>query len=241
MRREVQGDLFATSAQANVETFRRFLSEAGNCRVDLTLTRNRVCMASLSFVNEGYVRLRLHEQFLSASRDVWEALARYCRTRRKKEWDVVAAYARSIDTSSEISAVRARRLNQKGEVYDLAEIARSINKQFFNGCIKYHIGWGRGRNERPTRRRRRGRSIRYGSWSRTTRTIRVHPLLDDERVPRRFVEYIVFHEMLHAVVPSDHSNGKRLDHPAAFQVLERAFPGLEEMQTLSRELLQTLV
>ncbi len=73
------------------------------------------------------------------------------------------------------------------------------------------------------------------------RTIRIHPLLDDSRVPRTFVEYIVFHEMLHAVVPSDRSSGRRYDHPEAFRVLERSFPNLPEMKVLASELLRMLV
>ncbi len=240
MSSPVQGDLFASSAGASAEALRRYLSENGNCRVDLKLTRNRVSMASLEFVREGHARVRLHEQFLRAPEEVWDALGRYLRTRRRSAWQVVATHAQTIDTSSESRPIRRRQLRQKGDVHDLREIARSVNGQFFNGCIKYKIGWGQDRR-RADRKGRRGRSIRYGSWSRATRTISIHPRLDDERVPRCFVEYIVFHEMLHAVVPSDRANGKRYDHPEAFRVLERTFPDLPAMKRMAGELLRVLV
>jgi hypothetical protein len=242
VKHPVQGDLFASSAGASTESLRRFLSEAGNCRVDLTLTRNRVTMASVSFVTEGHARVRLHAQFITAPQNVWEALASYVRTRRRPYWNTVAAHAQTIDTSSEArQPSSAPLLRDKGEIYDLGEIAKSVNLRFFNGRIKYQIGWGRGRPRKRQRGLARGRSIRYGSWSRTTRTIRIHPLLDDSRVPRKFVEYIVFHEMLHAVVPSDRSSGRRYDHPEAFRVLERSFPNLPEMKVLASELLRMLV
>ena len=239
MSSPVQGDLFASSAGASAEALRRFLSEHGNCRVDLTLTRNRVSMASPEFVREGHARVRLHEQFLRAPMEVWESLARYLRTRRRSAWQLVAAHAQTIDTSSEARPIRRRKLRQKGSVHDLREIARGVNQGFFNGCIKYSIGWGRDRQDTRKKGRRR-RSIRYGSWSRSSRTISIHPRLDDLRVPRCFVEYIVFHEMLHAVVPSDRTNGRRYDHPEAFRVLERAFPELDAMKQLAGELLREL-
>ena len=237
----IQGDLFASSAGSSAESLRRFLSEESRCRVDLALTRNRVSMASLVFVSEGHARVRLHAQFLTAPQDVWKALAEYIWKRRRRDWEVVSQFARTIDTSSESKPSPTSPLRNIGDVYDLDEIGKRVNRQYFNGRVKYRIGWGRSRPDKPRRRSQQGRSIRYGSWSRTTRTIRIHPLLDDARVPLRFVEYIVFHEMLHAVVPSGHKNGQRRDHPKAFRVLEQAYPNLDEMNRLSLELLTVLI
>ena len=38
-----------------------------------------------------------------------------------------------------------------------------------------------------------------GSYSADSKVIRIHPALDQPLVPRFFVEWIVFHEMLHHV------------------------------------------
>jgi hypothetical protein len=196
-------------------------------------------MASLKFLSESHVRVRLHEKFLTAPQKVWDALAAYISRRRRSDWSVVADFASAIDTSAEKPAERKITLRQKGEVYDLAKIAKDVNRRFFNGRVKYRIGWGRERSVRS--RRGRGISIRYGSWSRSSGIIRIHPLLDDRRVPQKFVEYIVFHEMLHAVVPSDHSdNGRRYDHPENFRAFERAYPEFDEMRRLAKELLHVL-
>lgn len=234
-------DLFeGKGPRADGEPLRRYLSETSRCRVDLTLTQNRVSMISLVFVRDGYVRIRLHEQFLKAPAAVLSALAAYLRTRHPSVWTEVAAYAREISVPAAAPSVRpVRRLSTQGKVYDLREIADAVNTQFFNGRIHCQIGWGMRRAR--SRRRGRTRSIRYGSWSLSTRTIRIHPLLDDIRVSRDFVAYIVFHEMLHVVVPSERRSGRRIDHGSVFRNLEQLYPNIKEMKKIATRLLSTLL
>jgi len=235
----MQGDLFVHAAWGAEERLRRFLADESDKRVDLILTRNRVSMVSLRFISSSHVRLRLHEHFLSAPEEVWGALADYIRTQRSCSWKIVSEFAGSIDVSSEETEARKLGLRSGGRVYDLDKIARGVNREFFNGRVKYRIGWGRERPE-SRGRGRRGKSIRYGSWSRVGGIIRIHPLLDDERVPLKFVEYIVFHEMLHAIVPSEHRGDRRCDHSATFRAFERRFPECDEMLHLAEELLDIL-
>ncbi len=222
-----------------VEHLRRYLAEAARCRVELIATRNRVSMISVLFRREGHARIRLHEQFLVAPSPVREALALYLRTRHRRAWTVVAGYARRIRVSADESGRGARVLQTRGHVHDLREIADEVNSRYFNGSVKCVIGWGAHRPR--TRRRSRSRSIRYGSWSPATRTVRVHPLLDDSRVPRAFVAYILFHEMLHAVVPAEERTGRRVDHGVLFRQQESQYPDIEGMRRLSRSLLHVLL
>jgi predicted SprT family Zn-dependent metalloprotease len=193
-------------------------------------------MVSLVPKPDGTLQLRLQEAFLAAPRSVLAALRRYIRQRRRKDWAVVTTF---IDTlvvpgSKESGGVWTSR---KEHVHNLETIARAVNKRFFNGRIHCAVTWGRP----PVKRRgRRSRSIRYGSWSAATHTIRINPLLDDKRVPRDFVAYIVFHEMLHTVVPSVRQGNRRIHHTHQFRALERGYPNLEAMQELSRRLLDRL-
>jgi hypothetical protein len=54
--------------------------------------------------------------------------------------------------------------------------------------------------------------------------IRVHPLLDRSFVPAWFLEYVIFHEMLHAVVPDRFDrSGRRLIHHDGFTEKERQY------------------
>lgn len=227
------------SGPDSVELLRRRLAETARCRVDLVITRNRVSMISMVFHREGHARIRLHEQFMAAPASVLDALALYLRTRHRPAWSVVADYARRIRVPVDASPRPIRPLLASGQVHDLQEIAEEVKTRFFNGVVECTIGWG---TRRPrTRRRSRSRSIRYGSWSPATRTVRIHPLLDDARVPRAFVAYILFHELLHAVVPAEQRPGRRIDHGAMFRQRESQYPDIEGMRQLSRTLLHVLL
>ncbi len=73
--------------------------------------------------------------------------------------------------------------------------------------------------------RARQRSIRLGSYSTERNLIRVHARLDQAGIPERFVRYIVFHELLHAVFPSyKDTAGRWVHHSPAFKAREMRFP-----------------
>jgi hypothetical protein len=234
----VQGELFSEVAAMPTGAFRAYLNDGARGPVDVTFTRNRVTMLSVVFRSHDAVEVRLHEGYLNAPNAVRRALRTYLRTRRKAAWREVAAYGRGICTAAAATR-RPPRLRTKGRLFDLDTLRKAVNREFFLKRIPCSIGWGRARPGK--RRRRRSRSIRFGSWSSATRTIRIHPILDDPRVPVEFIKYIVFHEMLHAVVPQVRRNGRRYDHPPEFKALERSYPELERMQRLAKELLDVLL
>lgn len=209
--------------------------------VRLTLTRNRASMITVRFEPDGEVVLRVHEAFLRAPAPVLAALVRYVRRRRRADWGIVCAFARGIPNQVAAGAERGSGGDigrAAGQVYDLAVIHGDVNGVFFGGRVKCGIRWGR----RTPRRRVRGRrrSMRFGSWDAARREIRIHPALDDERVPAEFVRYIVFHEMLHAVVPGVWTGGRRRDHTAQFRALERSFPKLAEMEAIAGRVVETV-
>ncbi len=234
-------DLFDPPPFTDGEALRRNLSEQGRCRVDLTLTRNRVSMISVVMVCTGHYRIRLHEHFLCAPAAVNQALAGYLRSRRVGDWETVADFARRIPVGKRHSGSQGgRSLIARGQIYDLRQVADEVNQRFFGGRIRCRIGWGVHRR-RPVRRRAATRSIRYGSWSSATSTIRIHPLLDNERVPLVFIEYIVYHEMLHAALAGDAGAGRRLDHGPEFRRMEGRFPDIDRMRKMAGELLHVLL
>ncbi len=235
----IQLDLFKVQQPAGENRLAAYLNESAKLPVEMVVTRNRVTMVSVQFPPGRPVRLRVHEAFLFAPPEVHAALRRYLRTRRKEAWKIVARYAGSISAGPSAAETASRGVT-RGRVYDLKMLYDAVNREFFNGGVKASIEWGR---QRPVRRkiRRRVTSIRYGSYHAGSNLIRVHPLLDDERVPQEFVRYIVFHEMLHAIVPPVIRNGRRFDHGPEFRRIEATYPGFSRMKTLSRELLDVLI
>ena len=200
--------------------------------VHLTITRNRVMLASVRY--EGAVaRVRLHEAFLDAPEAIVRSVGEYVENRSRRAWQDVATYVRTIVPSPRPAPVR---LPTRGRVYDLQAVRDRVNRQYFSGRLTGPIGWGR---LAQRRRRCRSRSIRFGCYVRAQNLVRINPLLDDARVPAAFVEYIVFHEMLHAAVPSE--AGRRWKHHTpVFRRLERQFPDLSHMQRLAGELVRRL-
>lgn len=86
-----------------------------------------------------------------------------------------------------------------------------------------HIGWGR-RSSAPGRRT----SLRLGSMNVRTRTMLIHPVLDEPGVPLYVVDMVVWHELCHWICPPlPAGQPNRIHHPE-FRQLERRFPALDE-------------
>jgi len=107
----------------------------------------------------------------------------------------------------------------EGRYFDLRAIFEKINARYFRNRLRgYSIAWGRRRRERPES------YIVFGSIQEEDRAIRIHPLLDRPFVPQWYLEYVVFHEMLHAFVPDRYdSAGRRIVHHEGFLKKERRF------------------
>ncbi len=107
-----------------------------------------------------------------------------------------------------------------GKYFDLKAIFDKLNAQYFARELRrYRIVWGRRRRQRPKT------YFVFASIQEEDRIIRVHPLLDAPFVPRWFMEYVLYHEMLHAVVPDEFDkSGRRRVHTERFRERERLFP-----------------
>jgi hypothetical protein len=232
LKAQTQLSLFAPRWTA--ERMEAWLTAQSGRLVRVVFTRNRASMVSMRFDPLGVVRLRVDRAFSQAPDTVLDALGRYLRTRDAAAWRIVSHFAGTLTPAPRSPA--SRQLLTRGRVHDLAMIRDRVNHEFFQGRLACRIGWGaRGRRQR----RARTRTIRYGSYVKSQDLVRINPLLDDPRVPVDFVSYIVFHEMLHAVVPSE-SGVRCRHHHATYRRLERRFPDFERMQQLSAELVNVL-
>lgn len=168
--------------------------------------------------------VRVHRMFVDAPAEVIEHLARYIATE-----DSGASVALDVFMDEQEVAAGTpgyvgrlhRRLKTKGKAHDLQSLLDSLNERLFCGRIRVRITWG----PKLTRKNSHPRqSLKMGSYSVEDRLIRIHPALDRKCVPRFFIEWIIFHEMLHAVHRIPIAGGRRIFHTLEFLDHERAFP-----------------
>ncbi|WP_407692923.1 hypothetical protein [Pyxidicoccus xibeiensis] len=203
--------------------------------VRLSVTDNRSTMVSFRRGGNA-LALRLHHMFLDAPEPVVRAVADYAGRGHRGAGGILDEYIRG--QQPRIRQVRRETdadLNARGRCFDLQALYDGVNAAHFQGLIQARIGWGR----MPPRRRRK--SIRLGVYDHQTREIRIHPALDSPEVPAFFVEFIVFHEMLHQLFPSNARGGRRVHHPRAFRERERTFPHYAAALRWERENLGVLL
>jgi hypothetical protein len=194
------------------------LSEDLGLPVRLAVTDNRSTMVSFRRA-PSTLRLRVHHMFLDAPAPVVCAIANYAGRGHASAGLLLDEYIKvQQPLIRKERGASAQELNPLGRCFDLLRLFDTLNDTHFQSGIQARIGWGR----MPSKRRRR--SIRLGVYDHQTREIRIHPALDRPEVPRFFVEFIVFHEMLHQLFPSTQATGRRIHHPRAFRDREKAFP-----------------
>jgi len=240
LRRNRRGsDLAPEIADAQDSLERRIRAHMTKGRVTVVLTDNRYTMISVRRVpKDKRYEVRLHHMFADADPVITRALARYIAENDPEASRILGDF---IDGNSGHVRGRARRqpaqvIFTAGEHHDLRSIYDDLNARYFANKIDALITWG-AKNGRPRRRN----SIKMGSYAVEDRLIRIHRSLDREFVPRFFVAWIVFHEMLHQVHDIRVKNGRREFHSKEFLADEAMYERFEEAKRWERSHLDALL
>ena len=195
-------------------------------------TDNSSTMIS-SRVRRGILELRLHHMFIKAPDGILSALADYLLDRRKDH--------RRLDSFIERNQNRVRRRSPaalgspRGARFDLTAIRDALNRAYFTEPVDVPVVWG------ASRRRKRRRSIRLGSYCYDDQVIRIHSALDQRFVPAYVVAGVVYHEMLHHALGSRSKNGRRLVHTREFREREARFAHFQKAEAWERDNLAKLL
>ncbi|MDF3128580.1 hypothetical protein P0Y35_05180 [Kiritimatiellaeota bacterium B1221] len=205
-------------------------------RVELSLTRNRRTMISLRQISRHHTRLRMHHAFSDAPQHILNDLASYIQTREPAYWKRVSAFARNIPPAATASP---RPLpTRPGIHFDLQTELDYVKQHFFDSPPEAGIAWGKP----GVPRKRKRRSIRFGSWHADCRQVHIHPVLDQAWVSKDFMHYLIYHELCHAAAPPyTDSAGRHHIHHAEFKSLERRYPNLKQMQKSGKEIFERLI
>ena len=166
--------------------------------VILSITDNRHSIISHS-MRHGVLHARIHHMFLDAPARVLNALVRYVTRGDKRASILVGNYIEANGARLARRRARAIPLVAKGTHHDLLAIFNEMNARYFDGNCHALITWGK---RQPRRSDGPRKAIKLGSYSNLERLIRIHPALDRKWVPRYFVAYVVYHEMLHHMIPA---------------------------------------
>lgn len=114
----------------------------------------------------------------------------------------------------------------QGATHDLVGLFEGLNERYFNGLLApIRLGWSRSRS----------RSL-WGHHDDAHKTIVLNRMLDSPRVPAYVVESILYHEMLHDVIPARYGRGRRrILHSRQFREAERLFADYEAAQRFLKD------
>ncbi len=195
-----------------------------------TVSANYRKYASLRAVMErsgNHLCLKASPGFAAGGRDVLVGLALDLSARifrmRPPDNAYVSAYRafRRGPASGELNKSlrnlhgRKRRLNPVGKWHDLNDVVLRLVREYplLSELSVPKIGWNA----------KGGKRI-LGFYDEAAHEILVNAHLDQKRVPFFILEYVVFHELLHAKHPVKNGRSRRTVHTAAFKADEEKYP-----------------
>jgi len=197
----------------NKDTLRDYLEKVTGKTVSLIVTDNSTSLLSLKTKGKS-VSVRLHWMFLDADPDVIREIASFIKNGKNKT-PFIREYIGKNDGYLKKSFPKTPVIRTQGRHHNLQDLFAAVNHEYFNGAITSLITWGK-RNPKWSVRKRM-----LGSFCRNTNTIRINPILDRKTVPEFVINFVIYHEMLHSVVPVEKKNGRRLVHTAEFKRREQ--------------------
>ena len=207
------------------------LKDKTTLSLSLKLNENTSTYLSVTSKKQKTLRLSLHKWFLNADDKTCDAVIRYSLFREKRALQHLKVFTHKYFVKADQSHLLVgKKLKTQGKVYNLQEMYERLNRRFFQSSLNLSITWFK----KP--RYKNYSCITYGSYQHTLRLIRMNEIIDDEKVPFYFVEFILYHEMLHAICESQVSPyGKICVHTRKFKELEKKYPFYTQAREWEKE------
>jgi len=202
------------------QSLRNRLLQLAGVPLSLVITDNATSMLSIR-KKDGGMEVRLHRMFLHAGHDIFLEVAHLIkkgRCNRQVIRDFISQNKYLLRQRPRVAAPACF----AGQHFCLKTIYEALNNEYFGRTVTAAITWGR----ISSRTRVKLRTL--GSYNVEANTIRINPLLDKKTVPAYFLEFIVYHEMLHAFLGIKNRNGRRSIHSKEFRCEEKKFRHYEK-------------
>lgn len=197
--------------------------QVGPRTIRVTWHRNEHRMVQIR-KRDGTWHFRLHRVFLDASQELVAALSMYAQCHDPQAGAAIRDF---IDQRDIVERLQPR---ARGTYFDLESVFETLNARFFDGAIIASIAWLEGEDwpsleqhcdEAPVHKR----GLAMAAYCVETQEIWVHRSLDAADIPRVYLDWVVFHEMLHQVHEMPMYGEHREHHTPAFERDEARFPG----------------
>ncbi|MGI6457865.1 MAG: SprT-like domain-containing protein [bacterium] len=114
---------------------------------------------------------------------------------------------------------RKQLIGPQGTNYNLEHSFKRVNRKYFQNSIPQpQLSWSPGCSR-----------TQLGYHDGHLNLIVISRWLDKKSVPRYVVDFIMYHEMLHIVIPTQSKNGRRIIHTAEFRRREQEFEEFDEV------------
>jgi hypothetical protein len=224
----------------NPKTLQAFLERRAGREIDLRVNDNMHNLITVFRPRGKPLRVSVHRMFLDAPAPVRNALVSFVKGPTKRARAEIRRFICENRSRVRTRPTRKQtvRLEPAGQYFHLRRIAGRLNRQHFDGRLKFDITWGR----RPGTPPKQLNHIQLGNYNERLRLIRVHPILDVAITPLYYLEYIVYHEMAHVVVPPEvDEQGRVCHHTKRFYALEKKFPDYQRAIRWQKRRLESLI
>ena len=136
----------------------------------------------------------------------------------------------SLLVSKKINKKKSLPKQKAGVHHNLNELFDELNGKYFSGSLSLTIAWsGSGTTLSKS-------VVRLGYYNPQKRLIKINRILDYPHIPRYFVSFIVYHEILHHILPPYQAFGsKRKIHHAEFKKKEREFQEYQQSHSFLKD------
>jgi len=168
---------------------------------------------------DGRVEIKLHQGFMYATEEVWEALGERALADRPGRHPVVEAFVDSAAFEGVVFALATatedlEEASTQGVVYGLEASFERVNAMYFEGEMvrPRRLRW----SQAPT-------IATFGHYHFGSDELVLSASLDDPDVPAFVVDFVMYHELLHKKHGVQVVDGRRIMHPRAFRRDEARF------------------
>lgn len=204
-----------------------YFERATSYTVSLTITDNSTSMLSVR-KKGNTTSVRLHRIFLEAKEEVVKEIALFIK-KGKGSTPLLRRFIKENSNRFKNAPPKRVKITTQGKYHNLREMYDSLNREYFQGKLSCPITWGTGKARYAVRKRT------LGSYSRHSNIIRINAILDRKDVPRYFIEFVVYHEMLHADMDPVEKNGRNIVHSKVFKGREKQFRDYEKALEWEKE------